>query len=144
MLAIKEKQIGDTLYRVELLGFREGRRVFVKLANILGPSLSRLELGKGPAAGTEALGALFGALQDEDLGYFEGVFSPRTTLRLPSGKEPLLRDAIELGHFDGKRFADFFKWLAFCFEANYADFLGEMMPLLKNGGVQGKSAKPEG
>lgn len=138
---IKSKTIGDCVYQVEPLGFLDGRKAFVRLGNLLGPALSALDKREG-ATEADAANAFYGAIglllatiKDEDLAYFEGLFSKRTTVTLPDGREPVLKDIIA-EHFIGARFGDYFAWLAFALWGTYGDFftvgLGKLGGLTSN------------
>jgi hypothetical protein len=138
---------------VEPLGFIDGRRAFVRLANLLGPALSRLETPKpGPdgkvseesaaAVFGSALGAILTTLKDEDLTYFENLFAARTFVKLPDGREPLLRDAIKAEHFAGSRLADYFGWLVFSLQVTYGDFFGDAWRKLGASRSQAVKANP--
>lgn len=133
----KSKKIGDCTYSVEPLGARAGRSVFVRLCNIIAPGVAALDptsaitelAGKadtrvGLDSFMAGLGKLLGSLKDSDLEYLEGVFEGRTTVTLPNGQQPVLKDCLD-GHFTGPRFKDYFLWLGFCLEATYGDFFGD-------------------
>ncbi len=126
---VQSKTINGCRYEVEPLGFTTGRRVFVRLANLVGPALASLDTSSAPkgdataaaSAFTEAIGRLLGGLRDEDLEFFQEAFAKRTRVHLDGGKAPVLADVIEV-HFAGDRFADFFEWLVFAFTVTYGDF----------------------
>jgi hypothetical protein len=137
----QETTIGDCTYRVEPLGFVDGRKLFVRLLNILGPSMasmdSKVEDGT-PGAQEAAVNAFWGGIgklltsvKDEDLVHLEALFKVRTTVVLPPNDqgqvlEPVLRDIMYPkdgpGHFAGDRFLDYFQWLAFCLKVTYGPF----------------------
>jgi hypothetical protein len=130
----QSKRIGDTEYTVTPLGFRDARRVLVRVGNILGPKLadllSSIDLAKGLKASdvfeTEAMraiGDLLGRIEDKDLQFLEDAFSNTTTIVVDSApdKSPLLVHAIKAGHFD-LRLPEFFAWIGFCLFVNFARF----------------------
>lgn len=131
--------IGDCTYTVEPLGFVEGRKALVKLTNVIGPALQSLDPRKSAnqAEALEgflaAIGTLLATLKDDDLVYFEGLYSKRTLVKLPDGREPVLRDVLEQ-HFTGERFAHYFAWLGHALWGTYGDFftvgLGKLTDLL--------------
>lgn len=126
------KKIGDTEYRVTPLGFLDARRVLVRLCNILGPKLSEMLTGtSGGVAAFEttavnALGDLLRAVSDDDLQFLQESFEKETQIVVDSdrSKVPYLHNAIKAGHFDPQegRFQDFFLWLGFCLQVNFARF----------------------
>jgi hypothetical protein len=137
----KSKRIGDCTYTVEPLGAKSGRSVFVRLCNIIAPGVAALDptsaitelAGKadtkvGLDSFMAGLGKLLGSLKDSDLEYLEGMFEGRTTVALPDGRSPVLKDCLD-SHFVGSRFKDYFLWLAFCLEATYGDFFADAWAL---------------
>lgn len=133
------KEIGDCSYVVEPLGFISARKTFVRLSNLLGPSLERLAASSKTVTEGEAgalgafvslLGGLLKELEDSDPDALQAVFAPKTVVHLPDGKEPQLSKVID-SHFAGKRFGHYFIWLAFCIEVNYADFFSEALAMAK-------------
>jgi hypothetical protein len=151
ILETKSREINGVRYEVEPLGFVAGRKAFVRLANLLGPALGSFDAApKGVdgkvteadagAALTKAIGGLLATIRDEDLIYFQDLFSKRTTVHLADGKSPVLAGVLE-EHFTGNLGA-YFSWLAFAIEATYADFFGDAWRKIA-GALPGKrAAKP--
>lgn len=139
----KQKKIGDCAYTVEPLGFLSGRKVFVKVLNVLGPSFSSLEdKPTSPEDGLRALGALVGGLMervsDADLEYLDSVFAPKTMV--VTGDNRVIRLSEHLAtHWDGRPITEYFTWLAFCLEATFGDFFGALP--LKSGVSQSAPVK---
>jgi hypothetical protein len=148
----QSKRIGDTTYYVTPLGFVQARQALVKLTNLIGPALRELssaELGnlKGELS---ALGGLLSGLADKDLVYFQDLFAPKTEIELdyePS-KRPYLHKPLPTGgsriesHFapTGPRFGDYFEWLVFCIQVNYAPFFKGIWAKVAASKVLGKQA----
>lgn len=133
----KTQKIGDCDYRVEPLGFLDGRKAFVRLVNLIGPALSKFESGKMEETGAAAIGQLLTSIKDEDLQYFQELFQGRTIVVLPEGREPVLKDILK-DHFQGDRFGDYFLWLGHCLWVCFGPFF---KGLLKNAGSLGLSQK---
>lgn len=128
----KQKKIGDCAYTVEPLGFLSGRKVFVKVLNIMGPSFASLEDKPGsPEDGLKALGGMIGGLMervsDADLEYLDSVFAPKTMVVTGDGKIIKLAEHLE-AHWSARPITEYFTWLAFCLEATFGDFFG-VLPL---------------
>jgi hypothetical protein len=128
----QSKRIGDTEYTVTPIGFRDARRVLVRVGNILGPKLAELitsiDMSKGVSNAFEkdaaqAIGDLLGRITDADLQYLEDAFSPTTEIECDAApnKRPQLVHAIKAGHFD-TRLPEFFLWLGFALQVNFQRF----------------------
>lgn len=135
MISTSERAIGKYVYFVTQLGFKKSRQVLARLTKMIGPALGELMAsveGKdsfniGDAG--PAIALLCAQVSDADLEYLCETFSEGTQVKMPDGKRvPLNTDAQELifgGHIE-----ECFKWLAFCLEANYAGFFGELKGLV--------------
>ncbi len=125
MLETKQREIDGVTFSVEMLDGKSSRGVFVRVVKLLGPSLA--DLAKSGAESildadhTVALGALAKlteGLTEVDLEALVDVFSRKTKIAVGAAWVPV-PDAV----FAGKLLT-MFKWLAFCLEVNYSDFLG--------------------
>lgn len=124
----QSKQIGDYTYEVTQFDAIKGRRVFVRLSNLLGPAFSEM---KSENDGNKAIGKLLENLKEVDLDYFCDAFAECTEVGggdFAEGKTPKLKAIFGL-HFAGKYFA-MFEWLTFALEVNYQSFFDEAGPLL--------------
>jgi hypothetical protein len=126
----KSRAIGDCTYKVTLLSAGEGLPVNALLLRVLGPAVATLagelpdarSLADMPwAALAKAFNSAIYNLDAKDLRTLVDAFAPKTWVKLPDGKEPLLSDVFDL-HFAGK-YVRMYRWLAFCLECNFADFL---------------------
>lgn len=112
----QERVIGGTTYKVRPLGHTLARKVFVRAAKAIGPAAAAA--AEDPA---KAVGALVENVTDSDLEWIADVFGKVTQYEGPDGWPFLHKDAREL-RFGGGKLFEFFEWLAFCLEVNYADF----------------------
>ena len=131
-----KKTIGDITFEVTPLGFKQGRKAFVRLSKALSPSLGELTAAKdlfdaGTIAG--ALEKLLDHISDEDLDWFAEVMGKGTRFSRDGDKWPFLNEANREALFAGNLML-FFQWLVFCFEVNFSDFLGLFKDALKGGG----------
>ncbi len=130
MISTSERAIGKHVYLVTQLGFAKSRQVFARLTKMIGPALAELlASGDGQAKAGAALAALCQQVSESDLEYLCDVFADTTLVKMPDGKKARL-DAQAQELIFGGAIADCFKWLAFCLEANYADFFGEFRSLV--------------
>lgn len=124
-LETKSKTIGRYEYRVTQLGFKRGNATWIRLLKVLGPALGRLlEGGRslGSLAIADSLGSLAANLTEDDLNYFCEVFGESTVVNVSADKQPILIPKLQETHFAGQ-YGEMLKWLAFCVEVNYSDFL---------------------
>jgi hypothetical protein len=136
----EEREIGGLKYRVAQLGGIKAREVQLRLIQCLGPSVGAL-VGNDFAGAFVALKSLGVA----DLAYFCDTFGEVSFVFTEDGKMPRI-DKVFDDHFRG-RTGDMWKWLLFCLELNYADFLGELRArivgaIAKIAAEQGPSASP--
>lgn len=106
LLKSESREIDGFTYEVTQLGAIKGSQVFVRVLRLLGPMVK-----------TKDVGSLFANLQEEDVKYLCDAFAPRTQVM---GVAPL--DKCFDFHFAG-RYMALVKWLVFCFELNFGDFL---------------------
>lgn len=122
---------GEPVYfRVTQLPFKSSRKVLVRLTKRLGPAIATVasqasslkDLQDGSMI--DAVGDFAQALDDDDLDFFSEAFGPATEFNKDNGaKWPRLTTANQSGLFQGD-LGLYLKWLWFCVEANYADFMG--------------------
>jgi len=133
MRETKEKQIGETRYRVTMLGAKQGRRLFAELFKYAGPAFGELiRNGNGRVAlseiDTDAVATALQALADRlDVEFFDRVveqFAASTQVHNGGDRWIPLDNSFDL-HFAGK-YRALFQWLAFCCEVNFADFLDSL------------------
>lgn len=122
MIETITKDIGDYTYAVKQLDALKGRKVFVRLANVLGPAFEGL--GKGEDAVEKALGKLLASLREDDMEYFCKQFAPSTMVlggEYADDPRSLQSDLFFGTHFAGK-YLDMIEWLIHCVQANYSSF----------------------
>lgn len=139
-LPTASKTIGDTVYTITLLSADEGLPLQALLLRVAGPTIATLvgEAGNFTSiqdipwsAWAAALKTAVHNLDAADLRQLVDAFAPKTILKKPDGKKPVLSDVFGT-HFAGK-YGAMYQWLWFCIVENHADFL-EWFPA---------SAKPE-
>ena len=129
MISTKERAIGANTYKVTQLGFKKSREVLARLSKMLGPVLAELlSSGSSKDKAGAALAAICAQVSESDLEYLCSVFSECTFVTLPDGTLKKLNDQTQEALFGGQ-IMECFKWLAFCLEANYADFFVEFKDL---------------
>lgn len=112
MRQTKSKDINGVTYNVTQLGATAARKVLIRLARLLGAG----------AANKEPIAGIMSALNDDDIEYLCSEFGKMTTVQM-GPNTPYLNSIFE-EHFAGKTL-DMLKWLAFCIEVNFEDFLRE-------------------
>lgn len=131
----KSRKIGDCTYKTTLLSASEGLPINTLLLRVLGPAVATLASALPSVESVkdlpiEALARAFSSaihnLDSQDLRTLVDTFAPKTWVRLPDGKEPLLSDVFDT-HFAGK-YARMYQWLGFCVQENFADFL-DILPV---------------
>lgn len=147
MLDCQQKEIDGQVFSVEMLDSKSARAAFVRLTRILGPSLSALAKSKETnllnidhSIALDALSQLFASMSEEDLEFFCDKFRAKTKIPVAGTYGPL-PDAI----FAGKMTL-LFKWLWFCLEVNYSDFLAVFrdMKLPTSNPTASPSPSPQG
>jgi hypothetical protein len=97
---------------------------------MVGPVLGELlSSGNSQEKAGAALAALCAQVSEADLEYLCDTFAGCTMVTLPDNTMKQL-DAVTQEALFGGQIAECFKWLAFCLEANYADFFGEFKSLV--------------
>lgn len=122
----QRKTIDGVTFEVTPLGFRKGRQAFTRLAKALGPALgaaeSVTELAQGQGV-NKVLERLVGEVSDDDLDWFSETFAETTRFSRDGERWPTMRSAEQDALFGGN-LTLFFRWLMFCMEVNFSDFLG--------------------
>jgi hypothetical protein len=125
-IEVKERQIGDYTYKVEQFGAKEGGKVLVRIAKILGVTVGgAVEAGQKLDAAVigKLLSGFTDSITEADYDWLCDTFANKT--RVTGGeygaKEPKLKDFFD-SHFAGD-YGDLALWLSFGFEANYGSFL---------------------
>lgn len=134
-MAIKTetRKIGSHEIRIRQLPYREARRVFLTLAQLLGPAAmdalagaaSLADLRRGavdPAALAAGVRDLLGRLSDPALEDLSEAFGGACEVRLGPDRWATMHAPIRDEVFTGS-LVDAFRWLAACVEVNYSDFL---------------------
>jgi hypothetical protein len=128
---VKEREIAGQVYKVTLLGAKQGRAMSVRLLKLIGPTLSSFVEGTvhgSDGAASIAIGAadavreLAKHMSAEELAAISDELAKFTTVVIDAELEPQLF-AIFDDHFAG-RYDAMVGWLAFAIEANFASFLG--------------------
>lgn len=117
----KTKTIGSNGYEVTQLGAIEGRRVFARLAQIMGGMVGALAAGGKPNP-VEAFKSFAEAMEPEVMDFFCDTFAKFTQVHRPDGKVLFLKDVFD-DHF-ADNYGEMVEWLTFCLEVNFASFLG--------------------
>lgn len=133
--------IGEREFEFTPLQLRPARSAFLKLAKLLGPGIA--ELARGHAAtGSSAEGAagavaaIIQALDEPTLDFFVGLFTKQTKVRWETGIMVDLTEAV----FGGDLMQQF-RWLYWCLECQYGDFLGgDLVNVLRGLGTTGAAA----
>ncbi len=119
-LETKTKSISGVDYSVTTLGATEGRKVYVQLMKALAPGLKA-----GHAE--DFLSNVLTELDEDVVAAMSDRFARTTTVQI-GDRAPYLKDIFDL-HFAGK-YGDMTKWLLFCLEVNFGDFLGDALAQL--------------
>jgi len=133
----QKKTIDGITFEVTPLGFKQGRKAFVRLSKALGPALGAapsvdaLKAGRNVSAILERLVA---EVSDDDLEWFASTLGDKNT-RYSTDLEawPFLNSANRETLFQG-RLTLFFKWLIFALEVNFSDFL-DLLKSVKTDGA---------
>lgn len=123
----ERKTIDGIVFEVSPLGFKQGRKAFVRLSKAVGPALAAaksLEDLKGSNV-TAMLEKLVREIDDEDLEWFSDVFGKVTRFSREGDKWPFLTDSNRELLFQG-RIMLFLKWLAFSLEVQFSDFYSQL------------------
>jgi hypothetical protein len=136
MIKTESRQIGNSIYEVRMLGASKGREVITYLIKNAGPvvgalveeaNLSRKTIDTKDLS--RALQELGGRLGKDDLTMLCRTFGECTQVGTDQGGMiPLTLDKQEL-HFAGE-YMEMMKWLGFCLELNFSDFLGELRRMI--------------
>jgi hypothetical protein len=129
--------IDGVSYTATQLGAKKGRKIWLKLMQIIAPSLRELGTLKklDEKAIASALAAAVENLDDATLEELYLVFGETCTVMLPTGNTPNLTDVVFDQHFAGNYLA-MTQWLWECIVFNFASFLdgtgpGKMSDLVK-------------
>lgn len=120
--------IGEYSYEVKALDAVTGRKAFVKLVNMLGPSFKD---GMDDAA---VFAELAHTIKPEDMDHFCKLFGARTEVSGPGiaeGSTRTLTEVFFMEHFASNYF-DMLEWLAFCLKVNFESFFRGMQRLQKD------------
>ncbi len=124
------REIDGLEFEVSQLGVKDARAAFVKLANVVGPGLSEFSNAQDATA---AIGKLMATVSPEDLEFLCAQFSKGSRVKI--GELMVSMTGAGEAVFQG-RIMTMFKWLWFCAEVNFSDFLGGLkdiggLPFLK-------------
>jgi hypothetical protein len=119
MVPTETKEIDGMVFRVGALELRAERALLVRLVKLLGPAIA--ELSNGSAA--DAITALLAKLDEKEVDTLVETFRPITQARmeLANGGEQWVPC---LDSFFKKGASSQFKWLWFCLEHQFGNFLG--------------------
>jgi hypothetical protein len=152
-----DKRIDGDLYKVTMLSAKEGRKLLLELKTILGPTIAELLRGVGGKDGkgeslldmdmspiADAVAEFAHAVSPEKYQEVVTLFASRTTVTIGAGtpdQREFILSQID-NHFQG-RFLTEFKWISYCLEVNYSDFLGglESMKSVVGNAVAAKIAQ---
>lgn len=135
MLKPETKTIGDHSYTTTQLDAVRGRRVFMRLARIVGPAFAEMGGSQDETGLARAFGVAIKNLSEDDLDYFCDVFADATTVTggKYGAKAPLLKDVFSL-HF-AANYGDMTAWLVFCMKVNFGSFFGSAAQLVGRAGA---------
>ncbi len=122
------REIDGIQFRVTQLGFASGRKLLVRLAKTMGPSLATLAGGAKSLKDVDLVSLVRTAvegLEDSDLESYAEILGEVTQWSTGGGKWPALSYANREELFSG-RILLFFRWLMFALEVQYADFSGAL------------------
>ncbi len=123
---VKKFAIDGVNYELTQLGAKKGRKIWLKLMQIIAPSLRTL--GSFKKVDQEAIViALAAAVENLDADTAEELyieFGATCTVMLPTGNTPNLTEQVFDQHFAGNYIA-MSKWLWECVAFNFASFLGD-------------------
>lgn len=130
-------EIDGNKYEITQLGARDGRRMLVRLTNILGPALGNLiKDGGGSSDGVaHAIMSLSSHISEDDVDYVCKTFGKHTEWRNGSQTITLDDDQQDL-HFAG-RYDSMVRWISECLRINFSPFFD----MLRN--VSGKDIVPK-
>ncbi len=127
-VSVEEKEIGGSTYRVTQLGFKQSRKMWVRLTHIFGAAAKEILTGLDAAGADVSMAAIGSSLEavllnmeDEDLDHACTVFGACTEVRVAGGEYTslsLVMDELFAGDLPGM-----FAWLGFCLKVNYSGFL---------------------
>ncbi len=117
----KTRKIGEHGYEVTQLGAIEGRKVFARLAQLMGGMVGALAAGGKPNP-VDAFKSFAEAMTPEVMDYFCDTFTKVTQIHKTDGKVLFLKDVFD-DHF-ADNYGEMVEWLTFCLEVNFASFLG--------------------
>jgi len=130
--------------RVQPLGAKKGRRLLVKLSRIIAPALGAM-VGSGAvvdlgAARLERMATLLSShMHEDDVDDLLAQMLPQTHLKKNAESDFVQATEAIFDIVFVNRYMDQFKFLAFCLEVNYSDFLDE----IKASGAAAAFLKPE-
>lgn len=116
------RTIGDDVYRVHPVAFGVGRKALIKLVKIVAPMLAA---ASAPGTKDDKIAALLTALpeslSEDDVEYFADVMGAASWIDHADGRQQaLVKQNREL--LFGHKYLEFFQWLGFALEVNYAPF----------------------
>lgn len=122
--------ISGHTYLLTTFGAKQGQRVLLRLAKILGPAAAEI-VTKGDEGAPAAIQMALSAAAEEDFDYITDAFAESCSLVLTLTTAAGSRDADPVPlkgmydtHFAG-RYYDLGSWLFWCIERNFADFFGD-------------------
>lgn len=135
-LKSESRVIGGRRFTVHQLPFGQSRDLLVVLGRVIGPALSGAaasggaQLATGDSLGglgalATGLGGLLERLDPEQLDRIQDALSRHTFVELSPGKAPSLADVTLEAVFSGA-LEQYFEWLYFALEVNYAGFFGAL------------------
>jgi hypothetical protein len=132
MLEARTREIDGLEFTVSMLPPKKARATLLRLSRLVGPALAELAQGKAESIldldtshVLAAVSRFFAGMAEEDLEHFVSTFQSVTLVPIPDMPEakPIPPgDAL----FAGRGTLIVFKWLIFCLEVNYSDFLDEL------------------
>ncbi len=127
----KIKTIGGVDYEVMCLGARSGQESFLALMK------AAVTGWQGSDTVADLIMSMVIGLPDAQFVSMADKFASRTTVSLPNGNKPCLKDIYDL-HFAGK-YGDLTQWFMFCIEVNFGNFLGDVRTHLTASGLSAQA-----
>lgn len=145
-----ETTLNGTRYEVTPFGSTQGRKVLVRLSNLLGPALAQA-LATAPGEGdakaqlervsASAIADLLGRVAEDDLEYLVREFAACTVVQTPDMKGPGPLDDKRRDDHYAANYGEMFQWLWFGITLNYKSFLA-VVPVRLSAGPTSATPAP--
>lgn len=148
MLEHTDKKIGERWFRITQLPFRKSRRLLVTLTKTFGPALAALFMDSTKTVTgrslKESVQALVMDVSDTTLDEITKALLEGAHYSEDGQRWPVLDGAAMERIFKGGNMLDYFEWLYFGIEVNYADFFDFGRKMKKEESTAPTSSAPVG